>query len=288
MKVAVVGLGPMGSRMAARLLAGGHEVAVWNRSAGKAEALVAAGAREADTPAEAADGAAVVLTMVADDAAVRAVVLAEDGVAAGLKTEAVHAGCSTVSVALARELEASHAYVSATVLGRPPAIDAGQLYVMLAGAPALRDKAMPVLEALGQLVFVVGDEAWRSNLVKLSANFMIFSTIEQLAEVFALNEKAGIPPEVVFEVLTGSFCSAPIHKNYGRLILERAFSPPGGPMALGKKDNDLFLQAGEAFGAALPFASVVRDRFIASIARGDGGLDFAALANRAREDAGLA
>jgi 3-hydroxyisobutyrate dehydrogenase-like beta-hydroxyacid dehydrogenase len=278
----------MGSRMAARLLAGGHEVALWNRSAGKAEALVAAGAREADTPAEAADGAAVVLTMVADDAAVRAVVLAEDGVAAGLKTGAVHAGCSTVSVALARELEASHAYVSATVLGRPPAIDAGQLYVMLAGAPALRDKAMPVLEALGQLVFVVGDEAWRSNLVKLSANFMIFSTIEQLAEVFALNEKAGIPPEVVFEVLTGSFCSAPIHKNYGRLILERAFSPPGGPMALGKKDNDLFLQAGEAFGAALPFASVVRDRFIASIARGDGGLDFAALANRAREDAGLA
>ena len=136
-------------------------------------------------------------------------------------------------------------------------------------------------------MFVVGDEPWKANLVKLCANFMIFSTIEQFAEVFAVSEKAGVPAETVFEVLSNSFCSAPIHKNYGRLILDAAFSPPGGAMGLGKKDNDLFLEAGELFGAALPMASLIRDRFITSIARGDGALDFAALSRRAREDAGL-
>ena len=292
MKIAVVGLGPMGSRMAMRLLQAGHEMAVWNRSAGKAETLVEQGAREADTPAEAADGAALVLTMVANDAALRAVVLGEEGVAAGLAREAVHVGCSTVSVALARELEAAHGkrgqgFVSASVLGRPPSIEAGQLYVMLAGPEEVRAKVLPVLEQLGQRVFVVGDAPWQANLVKLAANFMIFSTIEQFGEVFALGEKAGVAPGVIFEVLSNSFCSAPVHQNYGRLIVERAFSPPGGAMELGLKDNGLLLEAGSAFGVPLPMASLLRDRFIASLARGDGDLDFAALAMRAREDAGL-
>ncbi len=293
MKVAVVGLGPMGARMAMRLVEAGNEVAVWNRSAGRADALVERGAREAETPAEAADGAALVLSMVADDAAVRAVVLGEDGVAAGMAHGAVHASCSTISVALAKTLEEAHGkrgqdFVSATVLGRPPSIEAGQLFVMLAGPEGARARAMPALAQLGQRVFVVGDAPWHANLVKLSANFMIFSTIEQLSELFALNEKAGVSPETLFEVLSGSFCSAPVHKNYGRLVLDRAFSPPGGAMGLGTKDNALILEAGDGFGVPLPMASLLRDRFLASMARGDGALDFAALSNRAREDAGLA
>ncbi len=292
MRIAVAGLGPMGSRMAMRLIEAGNEVSVWNRSSGKADALVERGAREADTPAEAADGAALVITMVADDEALRAVVLDEDGVAAGMARGAVHASCSTISVALARALQAGHGrrgqdFVSATVLGRPPSIEAGQLYVMLAGAEAARAKALPALEQLGQRVFVVGDAPWHANLVKLSANFMIFSTIEQFSELFALNERAGVSPETLFEVLSGSFCSAPVHRNYGRLVLDRNFSPPGGAMALGMKDNALMLEAGDAFGVALPMASLLRDRFLASMARGDGELDFAALSNRAREDAGL-
>ncbi len=292
MKIAVVGLGPMGSRMAMRLLEAGNEVAVWNRSPGRADALVERGAREADTPAEAADGAALVLTMVANDAAVRGVVLGADGVADGLARQAVHACCSTISVALAQELEARHgergqAYVSTCVLGRPPSIEAGQLYVMLAGPEAARARAMPALEQLGQRVFVLGDTPWHANLVKLAANFMIFSTIEQFAEVFALSERAGLAPAAMFEVLSNSFCSAPVHKNYGKLIVDRAFSPPGGAMEIGQKDTSLFLAAGEALGVPLPMASLVRDRFIATVARGGADLDFAAMAMRAREDAGL-
>lgn len=292
MKIGVAGLGPMGTPMAANLLRAGHEVAVWNRTPGRAASLVAAGAREAASPADVARGAALVLSMLANDEAVRHVTLGADGIASGLDAGAVHVSSSTVSLDLARTLAQAHGecgqrFVSATVLGRPPAAESGKLYVMVAGDDAAVEAARPALDAIGQRVFHVGSEPWQSNLVKLSANFMIFSTIEQLAEVFALNEKAGIDPATVFEVLTNSFCSAPVHVNYGKLILERAFSPPGGAMKLGAKDNELILEAGQELAVPLPVASLLRDRFIASFARGDGELDFAALSNRARDDAGL-
>ncbi len=292
MKIGITGLGPMGTPMARRLLDAGHEVAVWNRTPGKAAELVALGAREAASPAEAARGGELVISMLANDEAVRHVALGEDGIAAGLAPGAIHVSSSTISLDLARTLAAAHGgrgqrFVSATVLGRPPAAESGKLFVMVAGDDAAIADIRPVLDAIGQRVFVVGNEAWQANLVKLSANFMIFSTIEQFAELFALNEKAGIAPATVFEVLSNSFCSAPIHVNYGRLILDRAFSPPGGAMKLGAKDNALILEAGEEFASPLPIASLLRDRFLASFARGDGELDFAALSNRARDDAGL-
>jgi 3-hydroxyisobutyrate dehydrogenase-like beta-hydroxyacid dehydrogenase len=279
--------------MATRLIDAGHELCVWNRTRDRTAPLAARGARVAGSPREAAEGAALVITSLANDEAVRDVTLGRDGLAAGLARGAAHVSTSTISVDLARELDAAHGdreqdFVSATVLGRPPAAAAGKLYVMVAGAPATVDKAKPVLEQLGQRVFAVGEQPWQSNLVKLSANFMIFSTIEQFAEIFALNEKAGIAPATVFEVLSNSFCSAPVHVNYGKMILDAHFSAPGGPMKLGAKDNELLLKAGAAFGAPLPMASLLRDRFIASFARGDGDLDFCALSNRAREDAGLA
>jgi 3-hydroxyisobutyrate dehydrogenase-like beta-hydroxyacid dehydrogenase len=278
--------------MAARLADAGHELCVWNRSAEKATPFAARGARLATTPRQAAEGAELAITSLANDAAVHAVTLGEDGLAAGLGRGAIHVSTSTISVDMARTLEAAHRengqeFVSATVLGRPPAAQAGKLYVMAAGPHAALDKVKPALEQLGQHTFTVGEAPWQANLVKLSANFMIFSTIEQLAELFALNEKAGIPASIVFDVLSNSFCSAPVHVNYGKMILDGKFSPPGGAMGLGAKDNELILAAGQEFGAPLPIASLLRDRFIASFARGEGDLDFSALSNRAREDAGL-
>jgi 3-hydroxyisobutyrate dehydrogenase-like beta-hydroxyacid dehydrogenase len=292
MKIAFLGTGPMGVPMASRLIDAGHELCVWNRTRDRTEPLAARGARVAGSPREAAAGAELVLTSLANDGAVREVTLGRDGLAEGLAPGAAHVSTSTISVELARALAAAHqargqAFLSATVLGRPPAAEAGKLFVMAAGAPAVLARAQPVLEQLGQRIFTVGEQPWQANLVKLSANFMIFSTIEQFAELFALNEKAGISPAAVFEVLSNSFCSAPVHVNYGKMILEAKFSPAGGAMKLGAKDNELILQAGEAFGAPLPMASLLRDRFIASFARGEGELDFCALSNRAREDAGL-
>jgi len=291
MQIGVVGLGPMGAAMARRLLQAGHAVTVFNRTAARAEPLIAAGARRANSPAEAAAGDAV-LTSLADDAAVEALVLGEGGVAAGLKPGAIHISASTLSIALADRLAEAHrergqGYVAAPVLGRPPAAEAGALYVMAGGETAAIERVRPVLEAIGQRVFIVGTRPSQANLVKLCANFLIFSTIEQLAEVFAITEKDGIDRHKVFEVLTESFYSAPVHKNYGKLIVERAFDPPGAKVGLGAKDTRLMLAAGDALSVPLPFAAIVRDRFLATLARGEKDLDFACIARRADEDAGL-
>ncbi len=292
MRIGFAGLGPMGSAMALRLVRAGHEMRVWNRSAGRAAPLVAAGAVHAASPAEAARGAEVVVTSLADDAAVEHVTLGEHGLAASLPPEAVHVSTSTISIALAERLGKAHAdrgqgFVAAPVLGRPPAAAAGQLYVMAAGDPALVERVRPVLDTMGQRVFVVGGKPQQAALVKLACNFLIFTTIEQLSEVFALAAKGDVPPAVLFEVLTESFFGAPVHRNYGRMILDAAFDPPGGTVALGAKDTRLALAAGEALGVPLPLASLLRDRFVAADARGEGGLDFTVISRQVMEAAGL-
>jgi 3-hydroxyisobutyrate dehydrogenase-like beta-hydroxyacid dehydrogenase len=291
MDIGIVGCGPMGSAMARALMRAGHSLTVWNRSPEKAAALAREGARQARTPAEAADREAV-LTSVANDEALAAVVLDADGVASGLPRGAAHISTSTISLDLADRLTAVHAergqvFVAAPVLGRPPFAEAGKLFVIAGGAAAAIDQVRPVLESIGQRTFVMGEQPKQAALVKLCANFMIFSTIEQLSEVFAICAKAGLDKASVFEFLTNSFYTAPVHKNYGSLIVDEKFDPPGAKVTLGHKDNRLLLAAGEALRAPLPYASILRDRFLTTIARGEESLDFAVLSRRAREDAGL-
>jgi len=291
MDIGVIGLGPMGSGMARSLIRAGHRVSVFNRSADKIDALVLDGAIRAASPASAADNDAVI-TMVADDAAVEAMVTGPIGVIAGMRAGGVHLAMSTMSVALADRLTEMHAaagqaFLSVPVLGRPPAAAAGQLFLMAGGA-ADRIAAMhPVFDAVGQRLFVAGTKPSQANLIKLCANFLIFSTIEQLSEVFALAEKGGVAPAAVFEILTESFFNAPVHKNYGKLIVDKVFDPPGANVRLAAKDTRLILQAAETLAVPLPFASILRDRFLATEARGEGELDFAVISRRAAEDAGL-
>ena len=291
MDIGVIGLGPMGSAMARSLLRAGHRVSVFNRSANKIDALVRDGAIAAASPAAAADNEAVI-TILAHDAAVEAMVNGATGVIAGMRPGAVHLAMSTMSVALADRLAEQHAaagqsFLSVPVLGRPPAAEAGKLFLMAGGASETIAAMRPVFDAVGQRLFVAGARPSQANLVKLCCNFLIFSTIEQLAEVFALGEKGGIAPEAMFEMLTESFFSAPVHKNYGRLIVDQAFDPPGANVRLAAKDTRLVLQAAESLAVPLPFASILRDRFLATEARGEAELDFAVIARRAAEDAGL-
>jgi 3-hydroxyisobutyrate dehydrogenase-like beta-hydroxyacid dehydrogenase len=292
MKIGFVGLGAMGHAMAARLLAAGHELTVHNRTARKAEDLAAAGARVARSPAQAASGAAIVFSMLFDDATTQHATFGPDGIATAMAPDAIHACCSTLSLGQARRLRDGHArlgqaYVSATVLGRPPAAAAGALFVILGGAPALRARVEPVAQAFGPRVFAAGDDPVQANLVKLALNFLIMSTIEQMAEVFALTEKAGTDPRILFDIMTGSFCNAPVHRNYGKLMVERSYDQPGAPVTLALKDTEMFLSAGREYDVPLPYAAIARDRFLAAITAGDAGRDFVVLAERVREDAGL-
>ena len=292
MKIGFVGLGAMGHAMARRLLNAGHGITVYNRTVSKADDLVADGARFARTPSDAAGDAEIVFSMLFDDATTQAATFGDDGIATAMGMGAIHVCCATLSLDQARHLRDGHAergqaYVTANVLGRPPAAIAGELFVIVAGAKPLRSRVAPALRAFGPRIFVAGEDPVQANLVKLSLNFMIMSTIEQMAEVFALNEKAGTDPHTIFEIMTGSFYSAPVHRNYGKLMVDRAYDSPGASVTLGLKDTEMFLAAGHDYRVPLPYAAIARDRFLAAMAAGDAEKDFVVLMERARQDAGL-
>jgi 3-hydroxyisobutyrate dehydrogenase-like beta-hydroxyacid dehydrogenase len=291
MKVGFIGLGNMGSGMAANLLKAAHELTVYNRTPEKAKPLVEKGARKAASVADACKGE-VVITMLADDSAVKKVVFGDGGIISRLSKGAIHVSSSTISVALADKLTAEHAkhgqrFVSAPVFGRPEAAAAAKLFVVAAGARDAVDDCAPLFEAIGQKTFRFGDKPSSANLVKVSGNFLIASTIEMLAEAMALVAKGGLDQHQYLDFLTSTLFNAPIYKTYGTLIADKKFKPAGFAAPLGLKDARLALAAGEGLRVPLPLASLVRDRFLALLARGDDTLDWSAISMLAAEDAGL-
>lgn len=290
MRIGFIGLGNMGSGMAANLLSAGHDVVVFNRSPDKAAALTERGATAVPTVAAACD-AEVVVTMLADDDAVEAVTLGAGGIVESLSEDAVHVSASTISVALAERLTAAHAdaaqaFVSAPVFGRPEAAVAAKLFIVAAG-PADRITALqPVFDALGQRTFVVSGDPKIANLVKLSGNFLIASVIESLGEAMALVGKAGVDKRDFLELLTSTLFDAPAYRVYGGLLADEQFEPAGFAAHLGLKDARLMLAAGEQLEVPLPIASLIRDRFLTLLAGGGRDLDWAALGAVATWEAG--
>jgi 3-hydroxyisobutyrate dehydrogenase-like beta-hydroxyacid dehydrogenase len=290
MKVGLIGLGNMGSGMAASLLKGGHDVTVYNRTPSKAQALVGQGARYAAQVADACRGDAVI-TMLADDVAVESVVFGGAGVIKSLARGAIHISSSTISVALSEKMAAEHAasgqrFVSAPVFGRPEAAAAAKLFITAAGAPDAVDACMPLFESIGQRTFRFGDNAPDANLIKLSGNFLISSVIEALGEALALVGKAGLDQHQYVDFLTSTLFNAPVYKTYGGLIADKKFVPAGFAAPLGFKDNRLVLAAAEKLRVPLPLASLIYNRFLTLLARGGESLDWSAFSQLAAEDSG--
>jgi 3-hydroxyisobutyrate dehydrogenase-like beta-hydroxyacid dehydrogenase len=291
MKVGLIGLGNMGAGMAANLLKAGHEVTVYNRTPGKAQPLVAQGARQAAKVADACRGEAVI-TMLADDSAVEGIVFVDGGIGVSLGKGAIHISSSTISVALSEKMAAAHAtngqrFISAPVFGRPEAAAAAMLFVAVAGAPDAIDECMPLFNAIGQKTFRFGEKPTDANLVKLSGNFLISSVIEALGEAIALVGKAGLDQHQYVDFLTSTLFNAPVYKTYGGLIADRKFAPAGFAAPLGFKDNRLVLAAAETLRVPLPLASLIYNRFLTLLARGGEKLDWSAFSQLAAEDAGL-
>jgi 3-hydroxyisobutyrate dehydrogenase-like beta-hydroxyacid dehydrogenase len=288
MSIAVIGLGQMGRAMSERLAARGIEVRVRNRSRDKAAGLKAT---VCDSPAEAARGAELVLSSLSADPVVREVVSGKDGILDGLGEDAVHVGASTISYELAGELARIHAergrtYVSAAVLGRPDAAASGRLFVLAGGEAGALERCRALFGAIGQGTFDFAD-APRANLAKIVANLMFAGIIELLGEVMALGEKGGIPPGRIVDVLTGTVFGCPAVEGYGRRIAEGAFEPAGFRMALGLKDVELALAAGDALRVPLGTANVVRDHMLAALARGLESFDWSGLTTVVRAESGL-
>ena len=285
MKVGFIGLGQMGSGIAANLLKAGHEVTVWNRSPDKAAPLVAAGSRRAERPVDAAQGE-VVMTMLADDRAVEAVVFGEGGIAGA---PALHVSLSTISIALADRLahESGAGFISAPVFGRPPAAEAGKLFVVAAGATADLDRCAPLFDAIGQRTFRIGDQPSAANLLKLAGNFVIMAAVEAMAEAMTLAEKGGVARATLLDVLTSTLFDAPIYRIYGEMLAEDRFRPAGFPAPLGLKDMTLADAAASTHRVPMPILGIVRDHLRAAIAVDGEDIDWAAVALSVRRGAGL-
>ena len=238
MNVAFLGIGSMGSAMAANILKAGSTLTVWNRSREKTADLAKAGASVANTPTDVASCEAI-FVMLANDEATRATIVTS-GLLAALPKSAVIINCGTISIELARELTDAAAaagvgYVAAPVLGRPEAAAQGQLHVIAAGNADIVKHVQPLLDAIGQKTWYVGSEPAQANLAKIGANFLIAGAIGAMSEAFALVEGNGLDPRELFNIATGTIFSAPVYKNYGAQILEKRFEPAGFELVLGRK-----------------------------------------------------
>ncbi|MGA2098287.1 MAG: NAD(P)-dependent oxidoreductase [Candidatus Acidiferrum sp.] len=291
MEAALIGLGMMGTGIAKSLLRGGHRLTVYNRTISRAEALRDDGAQVAASIAEACRSE-VVFTMVADDAALESLVFSGGGILASLPRGAVHVSLSTISVALSDKLAAEHAnagqgFLAAPVFGRPEAAEAARLAVVVGGPADLVQKCRPLFDSMGPKLFVVGEKPSLANVVKLSGNFLIATVLESLGEAIAFARKSGVDAGALLDFLTSTLFTAPLYKTYGNLIVEGKHEPAGFSLPLGLKDMRLVLQAAESASVPMPIASVVRDRFITAMARGNQDKDWSVIGSVAAEDAGL-
>lgn len=294
-KIGFIGIGHMGSAMAANLAAGGYRIVGYVRPMDRTEELVALGLTPTTEMASLFDSD-IVISMLPDDAAVHDVVFGRQdlgvaGLASGLKRGAIHLCMSTISTSMASALAAEHerrgqGYVAAPVFGNPDAAKARQLFIVVAGAASDVERCQPLFDVLGQKTFAVGTEPAHANLIKLLGNMMTATTLEMLGEAVAVALKRGLDPKSFVDIMTSTMFGGRAHKIYGDKIVAKSYAA-GFVLPLVLKDTRLALAEAEAAGAPMPSVNVVHDRLITGIARGYGDLDWTALGLIAAQEAGL-
>lgn len=265
MRIGFIGIGKMGLPMAQRLIAAGHELVVWNRTAGRAKALLREGAIAAGTPAEAEVGADAVVTMLFDDEANEEVLYGPNGLIDAFSPGALHISASTISVALSERLTEEHArrgvdFVAAPVFGRPNVAEAGRLWIVAAGASDAVERARPVLEPLSRGISVVGTRPSQAHALKLGGNFLISAMIHSLGESFVYAAAQGIDPEVFFETINSALFQSPFYAAYANVMLHPP-EHPGATIDLGAKDIRLLREAAAAAGTRLSLADTLAEVF---------------------------
>jgi 3-hydroxyisobutyrate dehydrogenase-like beta-hydroxyacid dehydrogenase len=290
--IGFIGLGNMGQPMAVNLLKAGCTVRVWNRSPAPAAALAAQAATSVSRPEEVAEPGAVVISSLSNDRVLEEVVGANHELLRRLGPAGIHISTSTVAPETSRRLAEGHrqygvTYLAAPVLGRPDAASAAKLWIFLSGPAEARERAQPVLRALGQGVFDLGEDPGAANVVKLACNFLLASAIEAMAEAFALVEKNGVERRHLAELLVQTVFDCPVYRNYGRQIADQRYQPALFKLSLGLKDVSLVLQTAASSLVPMPLAGLLHDHLLAAVARGRGDLDWTALAGEVSEAAGL-
>jgi 3-hydroxyisobutyrate dehydrogenase-like beta-hydroxyacid dehydrogenase len=290
--IGFIGLGNMGEPIAANLLAAGHNLKVYNRTASKAEALKAKGATVVSSAAEVATAGGIVFTMLAHDRALDEICGASPSFVEKLGPGGVHVSQSTISPATSKRLAEHHRkfgveYACVPVFGRPEAAAAAKLIICMSGPCGVRERVRPLLSQIGHASFEFGEDVGAANVVKLCGNFTIAAAIEAMAEMAALAEKNGVDSAAVLSMLNSTLLACPVYQNYGKLIVAGDFTNAKFQLALGLKDINLVLETAAAAEMPMPTASLLRDRFLTSMAKGRKDYDWTATVLDVAEDAGL-
>lgn len=280
MKVAFIGLGIMGSRMAANLLTAGHSLTVHNRSKNKAADLLAAGAQWAATPAAAARDAEVVVTMLAHPQAVTSVVQGDDGMLAGIAAGAIWMDCSTVNPAFSREMAALATaqgvrFLDAPVGGSKNQAQQAQLVFLVGGDAADVATCQPLFDAMGSRVAHIGGHGMGTSL-KLVINYLLAASMAAFAEAMALGEGLGLSQDALFNALIGSVVVPPYMAGKQAKMASGDYAPEF-PLQWMRKDVQLASDTAYEVGVAMPVANVVKEVYQLAVQQGWGEQDFSAL-----------
>ncbi len=286
MRVAFLGMGIMGRRMAANLVKAGHEVAVWNRSAGKD----VEGARTAASPADAARGTEVVWMCVADTAAVEQVLFGPEGVEPALTDGMIVVDSSTISpsatLKFAERVRARGAeYVDAPVTGSKAAAESGQLVFIVGASQEVIDRLQPLFSAMGKTVLRMG-ETGKGQSAKLAQNLMAALIYESFAEGLTLATKLGVDPEVLVQLVQSSMVRSGVTDYKAPFVLKHDFTP-NFPLRLMHKDIHLMLDAAREARVKLPALETVDEVYEVAIEEGQGELDYAATLSLLEKWAGI-
>jgi 3-hydroxyisobutyrate dehydrogenase-like beta-hydroxyacid dehydrogenase len=279
--VGFIGLGIMGSRQAANLRRAGFELTVYNRTRERAEAWAAEhGGEVADTPRALAERSDVVITMVVDGGQVESLLLGDDGALAGARRGALFVDMSTIAPADARRLgatlaERGHGFVDAPVTGSAPKAEDGTLAIMAGGSDDDIARAMPLFEAMGELIVRVG-EVGRGQQVKVIANAVAAVNCATLAQALVVGRREDVDLEALLEVMGAGAANSQMLQLKGRPMLERDFEPLF-KLEHMLKDIQFCLDEARTAGAAFPFAALARELYTAGAGRGLGERDFAAV-----------
>jgi 3-hydroxyisobutyrate dehydrogenase-like beta-hydroxyacid dehydrogenase len=292
MKAGFIGIGRMGQAMARRLLDGGHDVGIYNRTAEKLKALVEHGGKALQSISDAARYGEAVFTMLADDAAVMEVATKDGGLVQSLPRGGIHICAGTHSVACITALKAQHqeagqVLLATPMLGRPEMVSSGQAGIVLAGGKASLERCRPLFATIARRTFEGGADPVAAAAIKIANNFVLGCAIEAMGEGFALTRKYNVMPEVFLDVMTDGLFACSAYKIYGKIIAEQRYRPAGQRAVLGLKDANLALAAGEAVGVPLPSGNVWRDRLVGAVAHGEGEHDWAVMAKDQARASGL-
>lgn len=290
MKLAVVGLGKMGEPIARRLVNAGHELVVYNRTPGRADRLVELGATEVSSPRDVWESAEACITMIADDKALEAITVGEEGVLIETARGKTLIDMSTISPAASAKLaaaaeDAGVAYLRAPVSGNPSVVEAGNLGIMVSGDPAVFEQLKPVLRDIGPNVFYVGGKE-EARVLKLALNLMIGGTAELMAEALVLGEASGLDRATMLEVMGTSAIGSPFVKYKAGPLIDDDYTATFSSAAM-HKDLSLALDAAEGVGVPLPVTTVVQQLVRACLSSGMADLDLMVLLPRLQREAGL-